>query len=126
MARRRDETGEVTEAVLVVPVLILIIFTVIQFGLWYHASSVVRAAAQEGVRTARVSGGTASTGQATAQSFLQQAAGSLVQNSSVIASRTPDVTDVTVTGNVISVVPYLHLPVSGHATGNTERFRAPA
>lgn len=124
---RRNEQGEATtETVLVIPALILLIFTVIQFGLWYHASSVTRAAAQEGVRQARVAGGTSASGQATAESFLQQTAGSLINNSSVIASRDANTTAVSVNGTVISVVPFLHLPVSGHASAVTERFRAPA
>lgn len=127
MRAQQNERGEATtEAVLVVPVLILLIFTVIQFGLWYHASSVTRAAAQEGVREARVAGGTSASGQATAESFLQQTAGSLISGTSVTANRTADTTDVTVNGTVISVVPFLHLPVSGHAAAVTERFRAPA
>ena len=58
--RLRDERGDATiEAVLVVPVLLLMIMTVIQFGLWYHASHTLKAAAQEGVRASRIDGGTA-------------------------------------------------------------------
>ena len=57
--RLRDERGDETvEAVLAVPVLMFLIMTVIQFGLWYHASHTAEAAAQEGVRAARVEGGT--------------------------------------------------------------------
>jgi Flp pilus assembly protein TadG len=126
MKMRRDERGDAaTEAVLVAPVLIFLVFTIIQFGLWYHASNVARASAQEGVSAARVSGGTANKGQATAESFLAQTGGSLIHGTSVVASRTQDVADVTVNGTVTAVVPGLHLGVSGHASAPVERFRAP-
>jgi Flp pilus assembly protein TadG len=125
--RKPNERGEVTtEVVLVVPVLILVVFTVIQFGLWYHASAIVRSAAQEGAQSARVQGGTAAIGESTTRSFLTQAAGSTVSNASVEGSRTAEVAEVRVRGTVASVVPYLHLTVSGHASAPVERFRAPA
>lgn len=123
----QSERGEATtEVVLVVPVLILIIFTIIQFGLWYHASDVVRSAAQEGAQAARVQGASASTGEATTRSFLTQVAGSTVDDPTVTATRGIDTVDVTVRGKVASVVPYLHLNVSGHASAPVERFRAAA
>lgn len=111
-----------TEAVLVAPVLILLIFTVIQFGLWYHASTVSRAAAQEGVRVARVVNGTAADGETTTRDFLAQTAGSTVQNPSVTVARSADVAEVTVHGTVTALVPGLNLGVTGHATAPVERF----
>jgi Flp pilus assembly protein TadG len=125
--RQRDERGEATtEAVLVVPVLILLIFTVIQFGLWYHASAVARAAAQEGVRQSRVAGGTADTGRTATEAFLVQTANSLLRDRTVASVRDANTTEVTVNGTVSAVVPFLHLPVKGHASADTERFRAPS
>jgi Flp pilus assembly protein TadG len=125
--QKLNEHGEATtEVVLVVPVLILVVFTIIQFGLWYHASSVVRSAAQEGAQSARVQGGTAATGESTSRSFLKQTAGSTVTNTQVEGTRTADVAEIRVSGKVASVVPYLHLTVSGHASAPVERFRAPA
>ena len=49
MRRACDERGDATtELVLVTPVLLLLIAFVVQFALWYHASHVAEAAAQEG------------------------------------------------------------------------------
>ena len=64
MARRldRDRGSATTEAVLLTPVLLFLVMLVIQFGLWYHAQHVAQAAAQEGVRSARVEGSTADAG----------------------------------------------------------------
>ena len=59
---RRNERGDATvEAVLAVPVLLLLILMVVQFGLWYHASHTAKAAAQEGVRAVRTEGAAATT-----------------------------------------------------------------
>ena len=44
------------------PVLLLIIMSVVQFGLWYHAAAVAKAAVAEGVRAARAEGATAADG----------------------------------------------------------------
>lgn len=123
--RRRDERGEATtETVLVVPVLILLIFTIIQFGLWYHASSVARSAAQEGVRKARVEGGTADAARSTTEDFIAQTANSLIHTRTITSTRDTETTSVTVNGTVSSVVPFLTLSVKGHASAPTERFRA--
>ena len=74
--RLRGERGEaVTETVLLVPVLLLLIMLVIQFGLWYHAEHVVQAAAQEGARAARAEGATAEDGRARAEQFVTTTGG---------------------------------------------------
>ena len=66
-----DERGDETiEAVLVTPVLLLLIMVVIQFGLWYHASHVAEAAAQQGASVARVEAATAADGRTSAQQFM--------------------------------------------------------
>ena len=55
--RARGERGSATtELVIAMPALLLLIMSIIQFGLWYHASHVAKAAAQEGVRAARIEG----------------------------------------------------------------------
>ena len=68
MRRHRNQRGDATlEAVLAVPVLLLLIFMVLQFGLYYHAAHSAEAAAQEGARAARLDGGTAADGRARAE-----------------------------------------------------------
>ncbi|HTD49543.1 MAG TPA: TadE/TadG family type IV pilus assembly protein, partial [Acidimicrobiia bacterium] len=88
VAHARDERGDETiEAVLVTPVLLLLIMVVIQFGLWYHASHVAEAAAQQGAAAARVETGTAADGRASAQQFMADAAATLVDHVTVISTR---------------------------------------
>ena len=120
------QRGEATtEMVLAVPVLMVLILTVIQFGLWYHAIHVAEAAAQEGVRTARVEGGTAEGGRSRASGFMTANAPQLVEGVTITAARDADRARVEVTGRLRSLVPGLALQVEGTAESPTERFRSP-
>ena len=126
MTRRlREERGDATvEAVLAVPVLLLLILLVIQFGLYYHASHTAEAAAQEGVRVARAEGASATDGQRRAEDFMADAAPTLVDDVTVIATREADVARVDVRGTVHSIVPGLNLTIHAEAQSPVERFRA--
>jgi Flp pilus assembly protein TadG len=121
-----ESRGDVTvETVLVVPVLLLLIMIVFQFGLWYHATHVARAAAQEGVRTARVVDGSADAGRAEAEHFMHDAAPTLVTGVTVDAHRDQQTARVEVHGTVRAVIPGVHLPVDATAQSPVERFRNP-
>ena len=125
MRRLRGDRGDATvETVLCVPVLLVVLMTVIQFGLWYHAEHVVQAAAQEGVRAARVDTGTADVGRARGEAFMAQAAPALVHDVTVTATRTGDHADVHVHGVVHAVVPGLDLTVDASETSPLERFES--
>jgi Flp pilus assembly protein TadG len=120
----RDERGDETvEAVLITPVLMLLIMLVIQFGLWYHASHVAEAAAQQGVSAARVESATADDGRTSALQFMAAAAPALVEDVSVTASRDTNIARVDVDGTIHSLIPGLTLHVHGEAQSPVERFR---
>jgi Flp pilus assembly protein TadG len=124
--RLGGEAGAVvTETVIVVPVLLLLITLVFQFALWYHAEHVVQAAAEEGVRAARLQGGTAADGQTRAEDFLSRAGPTIVHNPTVTATRDPDTATVAITGTAVEVIPGLRLPLHSRATAVVERFRPP-
>lgn len=127
MRKRRAASGEAgvstLEAVLVFPALLLLLMLIIQFALWYHASDLATAAAQDGTRAARVQGATASDGAAEANQLLDQTGRSILQGRQVLVERTRDVTRVEVRGTCIELVPFLHLPVHAVAESPTERFR---
>lgn len=126
MARRRirGERGDATvEAVLAVPVLLLLIMTVFQFGLWYHASHVAEAAAQEGVRAARVEQGSADAGRVRAARFMTDAAPTLVKSVEVVATRDAEAARIEVNGTLHSLIPGVHLHVHAEAQSPVERFR---
>jgi TadE-like protein len=123
-----DERGAATlEMAIVFPVTLLLVFAIVQFGVWYHASDVARAAAEEGLRAARVEGGTAQDGADRANHVLDEDARGLILNRSVIPYRDADTARVEVSGRSIRIVPvpFLDLPVRGVAEAPVERFRPP-
>ena len=123
--RRRDQRGDATiEAVLAVPVLLLLITLVIQFGLYYHAAHTAEAAAQEGARAARVEGAVAADGQQRAEDFMADAAPTLVHNVTITATRDSETAHIEVRGTVHSIVPGLTLTIHADANSPVERFRA--
>ena len=117
-----DDGVATTEAVLVTPVLLLLVMTVFQFGLWYHAQHVATAAAEEGARAARAEQGTASDGHRRAEAFLDQAGRTIVNDRRVEATRTVGSVTVTVEGTSVAVIPGLHLSINATATSPVERF----
>lgn len=126
MTRRlRGEEGDaVTETVILVPVLLLLIMTVIQFGLWYHAEHVVQAAAQEGARAARVQGSTSEAGKARAEQFLAATGASIIDGPEVIANRDAQTASVDISGTAVAVIPGVHIRVHARAVSPTEEFKA--
>ncbi len=124
---RFNERGDATvESVLVTPVLLLLITATINFALWYHASSIVQASAQEGLRATKVATGTVDVGRTTAESYLSQLGPRLVQNSAVDVTRDDVRATVEVDGQVPPVVPGLTLPVHARASAPLETFRPTA
>ena len=124
MRRLRDERGDATvEAVLAVPVLLLLVLLVIQFGLYYHAAHTAEAAAQEGARAARVEGASAADGEDRARTFMADAAPTLVDDVTITATRDTDTARVEVRGVVHAIVPGLNLTVHADAESPVERFR---
>src|SRR4051812_15238082 len=67
--RLRGERGATTELVVMFPAFMFLVFLGIQFALYYHASHVALAAAQEGARTLRVTQDVAA-GEKRADDFL--------------------------------------------------------
>jgi hypothetical protein len=113
----------VVEAVLVIPVAMLLLMAVVQFALWAHAAQVVQLAASEGDQVARTTGGNAPAGEARAESVLW-ASGSVVSASSAIVSiGSDDQATITVTGRAEAILPWLDLPVTATQIGPVQVFR---
>jgi hypothetical protein len=110
------------EAVLVFPVVLLLLMVVFQFALWYHASELATAAAQDGVRAAGADGGTAQSGVDRATILLDETGRSLLQHRQVLVTRSAGSARLEVRAVCISLVPGLHLPIDAVATSAAERF----
>ena len=125
-ARPRDGARQAgtstTELVLLMPVVLLLVMLIVQFGLWLHAQHVATAAAQEGLVTAQAETGTSMAGHARAESFLAQAGG--LREVRVAVARDAQQARVEVAGATPAVVPGLKLEVSAVVEGPVERFVA--
>jgi Flp pilus assembly protein TadG len=111
------------EAVIVIPVVMVLLLVAVQFALWMHASQVAQLAASEGDRAARSVSGGPSAGVATAQSVLT-GPGSDVSSSNVTTSvLAGDAEWLQVSGRATSVFPGLSFPVSASAVGPIQEFR---
>src|SRR5437879_2145562 len=104
-------------------VLLLCLLAIVQVALWFHASHVAAAAAQEGARSARLAEGSAAAGEGKARDFLHLSAGGLLTDLVVSARRDRDSATVEVRGHVISLLPGFHPPVQAVSSGPVESFR---
>ena len=110
------------ELVVVTPLLLALILLVVQVGLYFHASHIALAAAEEGARAARARNGSAAAGEARARRFVRALGGGLVSSPVVTASRSPTTVWVEVQGQVATVVPGLRLHIDRVVQSPRERF----
>jgi Flp pilus assembly protein TadG len=111
------------EAVLVVPVLMLVLLVIVQFALWAHAAQVVQLAASEGDRVARTAGGGAGAGESRAQAVLSASGSGVNSASAVVSVLSGDQARIIVTGRAVAILPWLDLPVSATQVGPVQEFR---
>lgn len=117
-----DRGSTSLELVVLFPAVLLIIFGLVQGGLWYHARDVARAAAAGGAAAARAEGSSADDGRLEATSFLS-ANGDAVLGVQVDARRDATRVEVIVIGRSVSLLPGVPGPeVRESVTGPVERF----
>ena len=78
--RLGGDEGATTELVIAAPAFLFMIMLIVQAGLYFHASSVASAAAQEGARAATVQGGSIAEGRQVANDFVQALAPRLLED----------------------------------------------
>jgi Flp pilus assembly protein TadG len=128
IARRqlRDERGSSTAtAVIMFPILLVILMTLVQWGLYFHAQSLADAAAQDAARAAQGIDGTPADGEAVADALLYRARQSgLLQDITVEVTSISGTVRAEVTGQVRSLVPIPGLAsrVRGVSQGPAEVF----
>lgn len=115
-----QDGSSTTELVLLMPVVLLLVMLVVQFGLWMHARQVVLSAAQEALSVAQQLDATSDAGHSRAEEFLAQAGG--VRDAAVVVDRELTTATASVTGTTPAVVPGLSLGVSAVVEGPVERF----
>jgi Flp pilus assembly protein TadG len=121
----RERGSSAIELVLVTPVLVALVFSVVQAALLWNAQHVTVAAAQQGARLARIA---AQSGQTDAQiraatvDYLHSLGASVTDTPTVAVQRTGAWVTVTVTARAVSLVPGASLTVHGSSRGPVETF----
>ncbi len=127
--RKRDRQGgdagsASVEIAILGPALLLLVFSIVQGGLWFYAHNLALAAAEEGVTTGAAYGARPDAGIARTRNFLDQQAGdSLTATTISSAGSTPTVVRIAVTGRSLSMLPGVPgIEVTATAVGPVERF----
>lgn len=127
--RLGGDEGATTELVIAAPAFLFMIMLIVQAGLYFHASSVASAAAQEGARAATLQGGTIAEGRQVADDFVQALAPRLLENVEVEGRYVDDgeLVRMTVRADVTEVFELpgvdLDFTVQETSEGVVERFR---
>ena len=110
----RDRGSVSVEAVIVLPVFLLVVYAILQAGLYAHACAVAQAAAQDGARAGAAFGSSADQGRAAAQAVLS----ARVAGEDWAVTTQSDATTLTiaVSGHAMSIVPGLTLEVRESAS----------
>jgi Flp pilus assembly protein TadG len=127
-ARLRGDDGSTTvEMAILFPVLLILLMTIVQAGMWWHARNLALAAAEAGVQVARTTTGTSQSAQSAAVSYLERAGGSATTDATVQAEVTAELARVQVSATASRVlpVPGLEMRVSQTAQARREAFTTP-
>lgn len=99
-----DDRGSTTvEVAVALPVVMLLLMLVVQAGVYFHTRAVATTAAHKGLDVLRVEEGSTGTARAATEDFLDRNAGAL-DGSTVVVDRTVETAEVTVSGDVVSLV----------------------
>ncbi|MGH9211734.1 MAG: TadE/TadG family type IV pilus assembly protein [Acidimicrobiales bacterium] len=101
-ARRGDRGSTTVEVAVLLPLMMLLVMVIVQTGLWFHTRAVMATAANKGLDAARVDGGTPAEGEQATEDFLSHAGA--LREPSIDIDRGADTTEVTVSGQVVSLI----------------------
>lgn len=108
------------------PLLMLIVLGLLQFGLWYHARHVALGAAQEGVRVVAAEGATPEAAKERALAVFRSGLGGLAEGARVEASVESEIVSVSVNATLEGLLPIPGLRefrLDSTATSYREGFR---
>lgn len=122
MARERDGGFTTLEAVVVIPVVIIMTMISVQYVMVWHARNVAEAAARDGLRVARGYQATGPQGSASCTQYLNTVANKMLGERSCTANRGGQTVVVNVHATVMSVIPFGSFTVDESASGPIEVF----
>lgn len=122
-----DAGSETVAAAILFTLALLLVLSIVQAGLWWHARDLVSTAAQEGADAARTLIGTTADGQDAATSFLRRAGDGMLSEPVVRATGDTARVQVNVSGTALQVLPIpgLDMRVAATAHAAKERFTMP-
>jgi Flp pilus assembly protein TadG len=113
----------VTATVIVIPVVLLAMLLVVQYGLAYYARQVLAGAAHDGAAAAAREQSSPAQGAALAEQLIGEAGGSVLDSYTATAASDGDTVTVTATGEVVSLLPFFGtITVKATGSANVERF----
>lgn len=112
-----------TATVLVVPVVLVAVLFVVQYGLAYYARQVVAGAAHDGAAAAARQYSSPGQGIALAEELIAEGGGSLLTSYHATAATDGDTVTVTVTGHVVSLFPFGTFTVKATGSAAAEKFQ---
>lgn len=92
----------------------------VQAAVWGMADLAARQAAERGLQSARVAGGTEQAGHDDADSLLEAINPNGLTDVTITVQRGAETTTVTITGTTLKVIPVVDIPVSVQAQAPTE------
>ncbi len=123
MRRHDRDRGEVTATVAMLPVVLVALLFVVQFGLTYYARQVLAGAAQDGAAAAARLDASVGEGEVLAESLIGEAGGALLESYDASVISDGDVVTVSATGEVVSLLPFFgSLTVEASASASIESF----
>lgn len=129
VARSDDRGVSAIELSIVAPVIVLLIFSTVQFALWLYGRNVALQSAREGVSRLRLAddsdpAGSEDRAERETESFAREVGRESLLDAKADATYNADTgrVRVTVTGHVVSLVPSFTMNVTRTATGEVERF----
>ena len=121
----RDRGDATVEAVIIVPVLVVLTLLVVQFVLVWHGRHVAQAAAQTAARSAAAYQAQPAAGQAAGDDYLAEVAPNLLPGRSVTVTRDAAGATAIVSADVLTVIPFAAFRVQEQATAPLEIFVGP-
>lgn len=119
---RSDRGNSTLEVAVLFPVMLLLIFGVIQLALHFYARNVAAGAASEGVVAGSVLAGSSGVALRAADDFVAAAGSGMLTDTHVTVARSTTTITVTVTGQAMNLLPGIHLPaISQTVSGPVER-----
>lgn len=122
IVRERDGGFSTLEAVIVIPVVIVMTMVSVQYVMVWHGRNVAEAAARNGLRVARGYQATAPQGSASCAHYLDSVADKMLADRRCTVERGGQTVNVTVHATVMSVIPFGSFTIDEAASGPVEVF----